>query len=418
MKLNKYNDFLFESTIYELLLESNLIYMKDFRQILNDICSNEPWTSPAYHVADTLLKIAGKDLKLIQNYIGVDKETDKVSFIPDNKIKHDSNIIELVGVEDGTMTNIVGDHAIIDSCKIPREGLIFPKSTDDIKNVGPNQWRLLGTYPGSMHGDAFGIYTLYHLENISDPTVHVIAFDDSSNNTSGIVDKVELPETKSSIKVGRFVNRILDIFFKENPNSDFGKREEYTAADVEKFVNVYTATILFEKNAFDHFEIVYGEDIKYWYLEEQYAAKSGQLGNSCMRYKACQDYFDIYIENPEVCQLLIFKTLNGEKLLGRALLWTDVDGEKLMDRIYTTKDNYIKLFKKWADEKNYTYIYNNEDVTTIKVEPKDYNKYPYMDTFTWYSQEKGLLYNDSDEVERPYYKLQDTGGGSSFYEKR
>lgn len=416
MKLNKYNNFLFESTIYDLLLESNLVYMKDFRQVLNDICASEPWTSPVYHVANTLLKIAGKDLKLVQNYIGVDKETDKVSFIPDNKIKE--NIIKLAGIEDGTMTNIVGDHSIIDSCKIPREGLIFPGSAEDIKKVGPNEWRLLGTYDGSAHGNGFEKYTLYHLENIADPTVRVIPFDDSSNNTSGIVDTLELPETKSSIKVGRFVNRILDIFFKENPNSDLGKREEYTAADVEKFVNVYTAMILFEKNAFDHFEIVYGEDIKYWYSEEQYGAKSGQLGNSCMRYKACQDYFDIYIENPEVCQLLIFKTLNGEKLLGRALLWTDVDGKKLMDRIYTTKDNYIKLFKKWADEKNYTYIYNNEDVTTIKVEPKDYKKYPYMDTFTWYSQEKGLLYNDSDEVERPYYKLQDTGGGSSFYEKR
>jgi len=418
MKLNKYNNFLFESTIYDLLLESNLIYMKDFRQILNDICANEPWSSPVYHVSNTLLKIAGKDLKLIQNYIGLDKETDKVSFIPDNKIKHDSNIVNLVGVEDGTITNIVGDHPIIDSCGISREGLMFPKTADDIKDVGSNEWRLLGTYDGSAHGDAYGIYTLYHLENIKDPTVRVISFDDSSNNTSGIVDNVELPETKSSIKVGRFVNRILDIFFKENPNSELGKREEYTAADVEKFVNAYTAAVLFTKNAFDYFEIVDGEDIRKWYSEDKYSTKSGQLGNSCMRYNSCKDYFDIYIENPEVCQLLIFKTLNGEKLLGRALLWTNVDGKKLMDRIYTTKDNYIKLFKKWADEKDYKQIYDEDFSTTIKVESKDYELYPYMDTFKYYSKEKGLLYNDSSDVERPYYRLEDTGGSSSFYEKR
>ena len=418
MKLNKYNNFVFESTIYDLLLESNLVYMKDFRQILNDICSNEPWSSPIYQVSSILLQIAGKDLKLIQNYIGVDKESDKVSFVPDNKIKKNSNILNLVGVEDGSITNLVGDHSIIDSCRIPREGLMFPRSADDIKNVGSNDWKLLGTYDGSAHGDAFGIYTLYHLENIADPMVRVIAFYDSSNNTSGIVDNVELPETKSSIKVGRFVNKILDIYFKENPNSNLGKREKYSAADVEKFVNAYTAAVLFMENAFDHFEIVYGEDIKHWYSEDKYATKSGQLGNSCMRYKACQDYFDIYIENPEVCQLLIFKNINGDKLLGRALLWTDVDGKKLMDRIYTTKDNYIKLFKKWADKNNYKQIYDEDFYTTIKVEPKDYKKYPYMDTFSYYSQEKGLLYNDGNDVERPYHRLQDTGGGSSFYEKR
>jgi hypothetical protein len=137
-----------------------------------------------------------------------------------------------------------------------------------------------------------------------------------------------------------------------------------------------------------------------------------------MRYNSCKDYFDIYTENPEVCQLLIFKSLNGEKLLGRALLWTNVDGKKLMDRIYTTKDNYIKLFKKWADEKDYKQIYYEDFSTTIKVESKDYKKYPYMDTFKYYSQEKGLLYNDSSDVERPYYRLEDTGGSSSFYGKR
>ena len=418
MKLNKYNNFLLESTIYDLLLESNLIYMKDFRQILNDICSNEPITSSVYNVSNTLLKIAGKDLKLIQNYIGVDKESDKVSFIPDNKIKYDNNIIKLVGVEEGTMTNIVGDHSIIDSCGISREGLIFPRNSDDINDVGPNEWRLLGTYDGSVHGNGFEIYTLYHLENIENPMVRIIAFDDSNNNTSGIVNNIELPETKSSIKVGRFVNRILDIFFKENPNSDLGKREEYSAADVEKFVNAYTAAILFLTNAFDYFEIVYGEDIKHWYSEDKYATKSGQLGNSCMRYNSCKDYFDIYTENPEVCQLLIFKSLNGEKLLGRALLWTDVDGKKLMDRIYTTKDNYIKLFKKWGNENNYKLIYDEDFSTKIKIDAKDYNKYPYMDTFKYYSLEKGLLYNDSDEVKRPYYRLEDTNGNSSFYEKR
>ena len=99
MKLNKYNNFLFESTIYELLLESNLIYMKDFRQILNDICFSEPNDSPVYKTSKLLLRIAGKDMKLVQNYIDVDKEVDKVSFVPDNRIKPDSNIVKLNNAE-------------------------------------------------------------------------------------------------------------------------------------------------------------------------------------------------------------------------------------------------------------------------------------------------------------------------------
>ena len=41
-----------------------------------------------------------------------------------------------------------------------------------------------------------------------------------------------------------------------------------------------------------------------------------------------------------------------------------------------------------------------------------------MDTFKYYSKEKGLLYNDGNDIERPYYRLEDTGGSSSFYEKR
>jgi hypothetical protein len=417
MKLNKYNNFVFESTVYDLLLESNLIYMKDFRQILNDICGSEPKDSPVYKISNLLLRIAGKDMKLVQNYIDVDKESDKVSFIPDNRIQHESNIVKLRGIEDNRVINIVGDHSILDSCGISREGLLHPSRVSDIKV--PNEWILLGTYDGSLHGDGFEIYTLHLLQNISDPTVRIVAFDNSSDGTSGIEGDLALPDvTKSSIKVGRFVNRILDIYFKENPNSDYGERGEYSAADVEKFVNKYTATALFMENAFDYFEIVYGEDIKYWYSEDKYAAKSSQLGNSCMRYNNCQDYFGIYNENPEVCKLLIFKNMNGDKIFGRALLWTDIDGQKLMDRVYTTKDNFMALFKKWAKENNYRSIYNEDISCTIKVESKDYKKYPYMDTFKYYSQEKGLLYNDSSDVERPYYRLEDTGGGSSFYEKR
>ena len=62
-----------------------------------------------------------------------------------------------------------------------------------------------------------------------------------------------------------------------------------------------------------------------------------------MKYYRCKDYFNIYIENPDVCQLLIFTDPN-DKLLGRALLWKLEDGSNYMDRIYTNRDSYIELF--------------------------------------------------------------------------
>ena len=44
-------------------------------------------------------------------------------------------------------------------------------------------------------------------------------------------------------------------------------------------------------------------------------------------------------------------------IIGRALLWTTVDGKKVMDRIYTTDSKLVSLFHRYAAENNFLNIY-------------------------------------------------------------
>ena len=49
----------------------------------------------------------------------------------------------------------------------------------------------------------------------------------------------------------------------------------------------------FATNKID-FELVGGDDIQYYYHEDQYANECGTLGDSCMRHDSCQSYFGVY----------------------------------------------------------------------------------------------------------------------------
>ena len=152
-------------------------------------------------------------------------------------------------------------------------------------------------------------------------------------------------------------------------------------------------------------------------------------------------YLELYMSNPEVCQLVILKEMG--KIIGRALLWkldsvNTFDGKKLniryhMDRIYTSDDYLIYKFQKYAEKNGWSYktennfsnknrITFNNDIykvrMTVKVNPGKYKIYPYMDTFTRLDIRSGTLHNDSNERE-PGHILNSTSGGSSseYYPK-
>lgn len=240
-------------------------------------------------------------------------------------------------------------------------------------------------------------------------------------------------KSRNEVGLGRFVNKLFP-----------GK---YNSKQVEEFVNSFKSSL--EKSG-EYFDLVEGEDISYWYWYENYKEESGTLGSSCMSKK--KNLFEIYTQNQDVCKMLILK--EEDKIIGRALIWKlnsikmgrDVieNVEYFMDRQYTIKDSDVQKFRNYAKEQGWCYkSYNNHSsyskVTigseeknvkmTVKVKDKDYNKYPYMDTFRRYDISDGILYNDDDQ-DNDYegqYILEDTGGGyaeieagfySEWYDRR
>jgi hypothetical protein len=179
-------------------------------------------------------------------------------------------------------------------------------------------------------------------------------------------------------------------------------------------------------------ELVSGEEIRKWYLVDNYVAgsESTDLGRSCMRKPECQTYFEIYEKNPEVCKLLILKSEPTDldktpKIKARALLWT-IDNQSLgyadylyLDRIYFVNKDDISYFHKWCKKNKVEFAYDNysmgRDIKALQASAEvqlgddTYSEYPYIDTFGYYDPENHRLKQQIDgEVE--LYKVQNTDG--------
>jgi hypothetical protein len=155
------------------------------------------------------------------------------------------------------------------------------------------------------------------------------------------------------------------------------------------------------------FEIVSGPQIRQFYHFSSYLRESGSLGNSCMKYDQCQDYFDLYVKNPDLIRMVVLLN-HRDRLIGRALIWDD-GNNKIMDRIYTIDDDsYQFSFKKWADDNGYWYKKEQKWNNTLYFESKgkvdckhidlqlekfNFSNYPYMDTFKFFDPKTGKLYN-------------------------
>ena len=163
-------------------------------------------------------------------------------------------------------------------------------------------------------------------------------------------------DRRGEVKVGKFSKKI----FKDNNIST-------SDATIEKFSNAYKATFDFDFNLDQKMDLVSGEDIRKWYLVTNYSEVKGQLGNSCMRHGTSQDFLDIYVKNPEVCNLLImYSDQSKTKVSGRALIWKDMSGEFIMDRVYTVNDYDVEVFRKYASSKGWSDITKNWKRTTIQ----------------------------------------------------
>lgn len=222
-------------------------------------------------------------------------------------------------------------------------------------------------------------------------------------------------KSRNQIKIGRFINQLF-------PN-------KYSTKEVEDFVNLVKS----KQNNQDEFEIVSGDEIKYWYHENNYYSNCGELGNSCMKLDERNTFFDIYIKNPK-CRMLILKRDN--LLIGRSIIWKidykndEFSVEYMMDRVYTNKSSDVLKFHEYAKENGWLRKYKNtySDGTSFVLNDKKYeakigfilNKgkydlYPYLDTFKYYNTETGLIQNCPPD-ENGFLLLENTSGGYKKYE--
>lgn len=207
-------------------------------------------------------------------------------------------------------------------------------------------------------------------------------------------------DQRGEVKVGKFSKKI----FKDNNIS-------VTDSAIEKFSNAYKATFDFDFNLDQKMDLVSGEDIRKWYLDTNYSEIRGQLGNSCMRHSTSQDFLDIYVKNPEVCNLLImYSDSSKTKISGRALIWKDIKGEFIMDRVYTINDYDVEVFRRYISSKGWSDISKNWKKTEIQLINGVYDKYPYMDNFYIFDYFNFKLTNDDIWPKHGLYKLQNTDG--------
>jgi len=228
---------------------------------------------------------------------------------------------------------------------------------------------------------------------------------------------------RTTIKIGRFVNK----FFKKEVIKEF----QITDQDIEIFVNIFKSYFSTDSN---NFKIVEGEEIKKWYLQDNYftpnGCRYGTLWNSCMRYREKNRYMEIYAKNPDKIKMLVLFGEDG-KVKTRALLWEscqDRDGNthKVMDRIYSIYDHDMIFFKNWALKNGYIHKYEqsarseNIFVTpqnpdpiridlTVKLDNHICDYYPYIDSFKFYSRKLGTLSN-SEYFSYKYILVQNDGG--------
>jgi hypothetical protein len=243
---------------------------------------------------------------------------------------------------------------------------------------------------------------------------------DRNNRGPGVYNK-----SRNEIKIGKLIGKIF-------PN-------KYKDSEIEIFVNLLKSK--FKDNAYT-FEIVDGDKIKECYSTINYLKVENSIGNSCMNDK---NFFELYETNKDVCRLVILK--KNSKIAGRALLWkvdkiegidrsspsvdiSKISAEFLLDRIYVCDEFLTSSFIRFAEKNNWAYkkyqnhndknniIYKKNDYYHTEIEVKikkgNYNKYPYMDTFSRLDIRDGILFNDSNKDEPGHILLSLHGAYTSI----
>jgi len=401
-RLLRYEDFRIDESV-SLLLEANIAFSEEFENLLDRMDTV---------TADKLLNLIGKDIDVNTNYIDVDIEKDGfVKFVADDKAEKVPFIVQAFPTyylqlsKDFGLKDVDQNSALMQGMKVEllkryskREFLEECEKAHGEEKM--DAWKeLADTFYGA--GSAVCVVTF----EIRGMRKEVLCHSDSiKRDISGI--------KQGSLKIGKLVTA---LFTKAGV--------DFKPTDIEDFVNKYKSVVKQMREKFDSFKIVKGEEIRKCYHYENYLNTNGSLGNSCMRYDKCQKFLDIYVKNEDVCSLVVL--FEGEKVTGRAILWTDDKGRKIMDRIYTNNSANEQLFKDFAKANGFWHkesqdMYADtpfvspdgakESCIMIDIKSGEYDYYPYMDSMKYYVKDEGLLTNDG-EIEYQY-DLTDTDGGN------
>lgn len=397
--ITNYIDYITENKL-ELVLEAKITYTSNFMEVLNKI------DSP---IAKKLISLQGDDKDIDRNYIDINKDKiDSILFKPQDKINKvnyklisNGNVYDNLSISAQKLGLI---NKFVDPISGEKGKIIKELTIDELNKISPsNLWN----------------YIYYNNGDI----IVVFEFEIESKSYQALTTKSNLVKDYSSItntdvNVGRFIRAFL---------TKIG--EKFTDKQIENFVDQYKKVMQMKNDIFSRFKEIKGEDIKHCYLVDNYESESGSLGGSCMRYPKCQDFFDIYVENPDkVSMVILLSEEDSSKIAGRAILWLDDNDRYIMDRIYFIRTADILLFKEYCNSKGYyhkksqdyssitSFILNGDELddyeskVVITLKKKSYEAYPYMDTMKYYSSESGLISNRHSSVQG-YIELTETDGG-------
>lgn len=268
----------------------------------------------------------------------------------------------------------------------------------------------------NMRGDETAVKTINFL---APSDQEYIFFSQDNKHLNDNEREFNWSQQKDKIKIGRAIKKILAE--KNIQTSD--KR-------VEEFVNLYKSFFLNRSSV--EFDLVEGEEIRYWYLGDNYnqLARDSNLGKSCMAYKGTQPFLDLYVYNPEVCKLAILKD-DGNRLLARVLVWTTTDGKYFIDRLYYTQYWNSLQLEEWINNKfgkentisyqeiKSTYsraLYSKKgkldiQLTKWKMYRDHMDYYPYLDSLRYLDYNTGILTSYDGEESKPFLSLVSTTGG-------
>lgn len=416
-KILRYDNFLNESKL-ELLLEANMEFSKNFLSAVADV------KNP---IAEKILKLYKTDVDVDTNYIDLSDKENFVSFKSDKKSKNSCIIVNIGGSYDELSKKLFPSFAKLFEEPNVKRGYI--NWYELIPNHGRNQKATIieeiktDSYNGQEIPNGLKYYIsiggkIYHIRfNVNGENIDLIIADRG-------LEIGEKAVSSQEVRVGSLIQSLLKK-----------SGQEVNPSELEDFVIKFNNVVKSKKeNIFKDFKIVKGEDIRKYYLENNYESSNHTLGGSCMRYERCQKYLDIYVKNPnQVSMVILFSEKDSEKIRGRALLWTDIkygdaigkilsdyEGKPFMDRIYVNNSQDEELFKEFAKKNGFIYkrnqdfskhgfLFNGEDTNIsrldVRLEYNSFEYYPYIDTLAHYTPHNSNLSNYNGE-----YTLNETDG--------